>query len=79
MIRTALPLSFGYLLQYGEWEVLTIFSAFMGPAEVAAWGILGTLWESFEAMVEGVADGGEIRVGYHLGAGRPGTSGKWPA
>lgn len=70
-IKTALPLSFGYLLQYGEWEILTVFTAFMGPAEVAAWGVLGTLWEAFESVTEGVADGGEIRVSYHLGAGNP--------
>jgi Na+-driven multidrug efflux pump len=69
--RTAAPISFGFLLQYGEWEILTVFAAHLGPAEVATWGILGTLWESFEAITEGIADGGEIRVGYHLGANRP--------
>lgn len=54
-----------------QWEVMTVFAAALGPAEVAAWGILGVLWEAFEAITEGIADGGEIRVGYHLGAGNP--------
>jgi MATE family multidrug resistance protein len=68
------PLAFGYLLEYGEWEVLTIFAAHLGPAEVAAWGILGSLWESFETLSKGIADGGEVRCAYHLGNGKPGLA-----
>jgi MATE family multidrug resistance protein len=68
------PLAFGYLLEYGEWEILTIFAAFMGPAEVAAWGILGTLWETFESLSVGIADGGEVRCAYHLGNANPGMA-----
>jgi len=71
VISTAVPLSFGSLLSYGEWEILTIFAAFMGPAEVTAWSLLGTIWECFEATTEGVGDAGEVRVGYHLGKGNP--------
>jgi len=33
VLKTAIPLSIGSLLEYGEWEVLTFFAAFMGPAE----------------------------------------------
>lgn len=73
-MRTAVPLSFGYLLEYGEWEVLTIFAAFLGPAEVAAWGILGSLWETFETLSKGIADGGEVRCAYHLGNSNPGMA-----
>lgn len=54
-----------------KWEVLTIFAAALGPAEVAAWGILETLWGTFETLTEGIADGGEVRCAYHLGAGNP--------
>jgi Na+-driven multidrug efflux pump len=43
----------------------------MGPAEVAAWGILGTLWETFEALSIGIGDGGEVRVSFHLGNSNP--------
>lgn len=35
LIKTAIPLSFGNLVAYGEWELLTIFAAILGPAEVA--------------------------------------------
>ena len=33
VLKTAIPLSIGSLLEYGEWEVLTVFAALMGPAE----------------------------------------------
>lgn len=68
---TAVPLSFGYLLTYGEWELLTIFAAFLGPAEVAAWGILGTLWDVLEEVTEAVAEAAEVRCAFLLGAGKP--------
>eukprot|EP00543_Licmophora_paradoxa_P007576 CAMPEP_0202453496 /NCGR_PEP_ID=MMETSP1360-20130828/11460_1 /ASSEMBLY_ACC=CAM_ASM_000848 /TAXON_ID=515479 /ORGANISM="Licmophora paradoxa, Strain CCMP2313" /LENGTH=743 /DNA_ID=CAMNT_0049072605 /DNA_START=9 /DNA_END=2240 /DNA_ORIENTATION=+ len=71
VVKTAIPLAFGYLLQYGEWEILTIFAAKLGPAEVTAWSILGTLWETIEALTEGIADAAEVRSSYHLGAGSP--------
>lgn len=74
VLGTALPLAFGYLLEYGEWEVLTIFTAHLGTAEVAAWGILGSLWEMFETLSKGIADGGEVRCAYHLGNANPGMA-----
>lgn len=37
IFRTSIPLMFGQLLAYGEWEILTIFASYLGPAEVAAW------------------------------------------
>jgi hypothetical protein len=33
VLLTAIPLSFGSLLEYGEWEALTFFAAALGPAE----------------------------------------------
>ena len=54
-----------------QFEILTIFAAFMGPAEVASWGIVGTLWDLFETLTEGIADAGEVRCAFHLGAGNP--------
>lgn len=33
VLDTAIPLSFGSLLEYGEWEVLTFVAAVLGPAE----------------------------------------------
>ncbi|CAJ1949759.1 unnamed protein product [Cylindrotheca closterium] len=69
MITTAIPLGLSYMLTYGEWEVMTLFAAHMGPAEVAAWGVLGFLWDTFEYIVEGLADAVEVRVGFRMGAG----------
>jgi multidrug resistance protein, MATE family len=68
---TSIPLSFGYLLTYGEWELLTVFAAFLGPAEVATWGILGTLWDVLEQATEAIAEAAEVRCAYLLGAGKP--------
>lgn len=46
MFKTAVALSVGFLLTDGEWEMLTLFASFLGPAEVAAWSMIGSLWVS---------------------------------
>lgn len=69
--RTALSLSIGMLLTDGEWEILTIFASFLGPAEVAAWGILDTIWSATHELIDGVADAGEVRCAYLLGSVDP--------
>jgi len=43
----------------------------MGPAEVAAWGILGVIWDTFERITSGFADAAEVRIGFRMGAGQP--------
>jgi len=43
----------------------------MGPAEVAAWGILGFIWDTFERITAGFADAAEVRIGFRMGAGQP--------
>lgn len=35
LLRAVLPLLIGTVLEYGEWEVLTIALRFLGPAEGA--------------------------------------------
>jgi hypothetical protein len=52
VIKTATPLAFGSVLIHGEWEVLTVFAAYLGAAEVTAWAILGNLWDIFESSNE---------------------------
>ena len=74
MMMTAIPLSIAWILTYGEWEVLTIFARFMGPAEVAAWGLLGYVWEVFEQIVTAIGSAVEVRVGFLLGAGMHGKA-----
>lgn len=71
VLVTAIPMSIAWLLTYGEWELLTIFASAMGPAEVAAWGILGFVWDIFERLTAGFADAAECRVGFRMGAGQP--------
>jgi Na+-driven multidrug efflux pump len=74
VIKTGIPVSIGFFIEYAEWEILTIFAAIMGPAEVAAWGLIGSVWTTFETLTEGIGDGGEVRCAYHLGAGNPGMA-----
>jgi len=69
VVKTAIPLSLGSLLEYGEWQILTIFVAALGPAEVAAWGIMEAIWELFEAAVGGFSEAGSVRLALHLGEG----------
>jgi hypothetical protein len=52
VVNTAIPLSFAWILTYGEWEIMTLFCRHMGDsgAEVAAWGLMGYLWNAFETI-----------------------------
>jgi len=38
---------------------------------VAAWAILGSIWEIFESSTEGCGEAAAIRVAYHLGSSSP--------
>eukprot|EP00545_Synedropsis_sp_CCMP1620_P006902 CAMPEP_0119010986 /NCGR_PEP_ID=MMETSP1176-20130426/5378_1 /TAXON_ID=265551 /ORGANISM="Synedropsis recta cf, Strain CCMP1620" /LENGTH=723 /DNA_ID=CAMNT_0006963739 /DNA_START=46 /DNA_END=2220 /DNA_ORIENTATION=+ len=71
MLTQAVPLAFGSLLSNAEWAVLTFFASHLGPAEVAAWAILGSIWEVFYSVTGGIGDAAEIRVAYHLGDNHP--------
>lgn len=71
LFKTALPLSFGGLLAYAEWEILIIFAAILGPAEAATWAILGYVWGVFESTTSAIGDASEVRCAYQLGRGRP--------
>lgn len=71
IVKTAVPLAFGSLMAYAEWEILTVFAAFLGPAEAASWAILSFVWDTFEATTEGIGDAAEVRCAYHLGKNRP--------
>ena len=71
LLIVALPLGFGSLLAYAEWEILTVFAAVLGPAEAATWAIMGYVWGVFESTTEAAGDAAEVRVAYQLGKGRP--------
>lgn len=70
-LSQALPLSIGYVIEYGEWEVLFIFAALAGPAEMAVWGLLGEIWSLAEQVGGAVTAASEVRVAKILGAGKP--------
>lgn len=38
---------------------------------MAAWGILGVLWEAVEQLTEAIADASEVRCAFLLGSGQP--------
>ena len=69
VIKTSIPLALGSFLEYGEYEVLVFFVAALGPAEVAAWGIIESLWDIFEASTQGLMEAGAMRLAFHLGKG----------
>ena len=46
-----------------------MFAVFLGPAEVAAWAILESIWDLFESATEGLSEAGAIRLAFHLGKG----------
>jgi len=70
-LRAALPLSCGYVIEYCEWDVLFIFAAFQGPAEVAVWGLLGHVWDVADDIVHSISLASQVRVAHLLGHGRP--------
>lgn len=66
----SLPLSLGYILSCGEWEVLTLFAAAMGETEVAAFCIMGEIWDFMETAPSGISSAAVLRIGIHLGRGK---------
>jgi len=71
VVETAIPLSIGEFLAYGEWEVMVVLITSIGSAELAVWGMISTVWELLEAATNGVSDAASIRVSLHLGRGLP--------
>jgi len=71
VLRTAAPISVGNVLLTVEWELLALFAATLGGNQVAAWGIVGSIWGVLEYVTTCVAAAGEIRVAKLLGNGNP--------
>merc|ERR1712025_243957 len=70
LFKAAAPLLLGTVLEYGEWELLTLFVHRLGPAEVATWTLLGAFWDFFEALTEGIGEAAANQVTYLLSAGQ---------
>mmetsp|Transcript_920 Transcript_920/g.1132 ORF Transcript_920/g.1132 Transcript_920/m.1132 type:complete len:717 (+) Transcript_920:41-2191(+) len=71
LLEQSLPLSFGSLLSDAQWFILTIFASHLGPAEVVAWALLGSIWDVFSDVTSGIGDAAELRVAFHLGDNNP--------
>ncbi|VEU45078.1 unnamed protein product [Pseudo-nitzschia multistriata] len=69
LISNAFQLAFNDMLYNGEWQLLILFASSLGPAEVAAWSVLGVIWEELEYLVTAIAEGCEVRVAVALGSG----------
>jgi hypothetical protein len=69
LTRAAGPLLLGAILEYGEWELLTIFVRHLGPAEVATWALLGAFWDVLEALTEGIGEAAANQVAFLLSVG----------
>uniref|UniRef100_A0A7S1B387 Uncharacterized protein n=1 Tax=Corethron hystrix TaxID=216773 RepID=A0A7S1B387_9STRA len=71
IFKTALPLSISEVLSYLEWEVLLVFAAHLGEAEIPVWSMVASIWEFLESTTSGLMEAVAIRVALHLGKGRP--------
>jgi MatE len=58
-------------LELGEVDLLTLFLHQLGPAEVATWALMGSIWDILEASTEGISEAAAIRVAFHLSASQP--------
>ena len=70
-IATIMPLLIGSLIELREWEILVLFIQHLGGAEVAAWALMGILWEIFEASTEGLGEAAAVRVSLVLSENLP--------
>jgi len=66
MIHTATPLALSELSSNAEWAALTVFASCLGPAEVATWAILGSIWDLFYNLSSGFGQAAEVRTSLHL-------------
>ncbi|KAL7577273.1 hypothetical protein ACA910_002018 [Epithemia clementina (nom. ined.)] len=70
-IGTTMPLLLGSLIELREWEILLLFVRHLGGVEVAAWALMGILWEIFEASTEGLGEAAAVRVSLILAENLP--------
>jgi len=69
--KASLRLSSGRVIENCEWNILFVFAAIQGPAEVAIWGLVGELWDFADDIVMAVSDASKVRCAHLLGSGLP--------
>jgi Na+-driven multidrug efflux pump len=74
ILQMSFPLTLGVIVSTFQWEILTIFAAHMGSPEVAAWTLLGSIWNVFEYLPGGFTTAAGICVTWHLGKANPGMA-----
>jgi Na+-driven multidrug efflux pump len=74
ILQMSFPLTLGVIVSTFQWEILTVFAAHMGSPEVAAWTLLGSIWNVFEYFPGGFTTAAGICVTWHLGKGNPGMA-----
>jgi len=65
---SSLSLSVRYMVEYCGWEILFVFAAMQGPAEIAVWGLLGSAWDVVDDIANAVAGAAKVRVAQLLGS-----------
>ena len=71
LLKASLRLSSGRVIENCEWNILFVFAAIQGPAEVAIWGLVGMLWDFADDIVTAVSDASKVRIAYLLGSSLP--------
>lgn len=69
--KASVRLSSGRVIESCEWNILFVFSAIQGPAEVAIWGLVGELWDFADDIVIAISDASKVRCAHLLGRGLP--------
>jgi Na+-driven multidrug efflux pump len=69
--NASLRLSSGRVIENCEWNILFVFAAIQGPAEVAIWGLVGVLWDFADDIIIAISDASKVRCAYLLGSGLP--------
>jgi len=69
--KASLRLSSGRVIEDCEWNIMFVFAAIQGPAEVAIWGLVGKLWDFADNIVIAVSDASKVRCAQLLGSGLP--------
>eukprot|EP01059_Diplonema_ambulator_P030993 TRINITY_DN554_c0_g1_i5.p1 TRINITY_DN554_c0_g1~~TRINITY_DN554_c0_g1_i5.p1 ORF type:complete len:503 (+),score=117.76 TRINITY_DN554_c0_g1_i5:164-1510(+) len=64
-----IPTAIGALIEEGQFQFLTVFTAHLGSVDIAAWGAIGSLWMQLAAASMGMAKAMNVRLATHLGSG----------
>ena len=67
--KLSVPMALGMLLEEGQWQLLMVFTAHLGSADVSAWACVGILWQILSSASFGFCKAVNIRVAHLLGSG----------